>query len=94
MNTKNLVEITALKELKAKFDIADIDIEFNKLHELLFSMYHIGYQIIADNIKEEYKQAFNTFNEEQWKFFIEDMAALLSQLTSSNYKILLNDIKN
>jgi hypothetical protein len=94
MNKENIVEFTALLELKSKYDLKNIDIEFNNLHKVLLSMYHMGYELIASNIKEEYKEALNTFNPEQWDYYIEDLDAVLTQLTKNNYRVLLNDIKS
>lgn len=92
METKFLVEKTALKELNSKFDLG-IDLNYSPLNDVLFSMYHFGYDLISEKIKEEYKEALNSLTKEQWLFYLQDLNALMTQLTKNNYKVLLSDIK-
>lgn len=92
MQTQNLVEITALMEMQSKYGL-DIELQTNFMHDLLFGMYHFGYNLIKEHVKPEYEEAFKRLTKEEWQFYITDMNALMSQLTESNYSILLNDIK-
>jgi hypothetical protein len=86
-----IVEKTALIEFSQKYDL-DINIKSNQVTELLQGMYHISFEAIKENVKDEYKNTFLSISEDKWKFLIKDLDALLSQLTKHNYLILLNDI--
>ena len=91
---KYLVEKTALLELKSKYDLDDINLEHNKKTQILFSLYHFGYDTIKNNINETHKKDFESITKNKWLFYLKDINALMTQLTEKNYKILLDDVKN
>lgn len=90
---KYLAEKTALKEFKSKYGYT-YDIKENDYTEILFSIYHTSYETIKNNIKENYKNTFDSLTKEQWLYHIDDMQAIVSQLSEHNYNILLSDIEN
>jgi hypothetical protein len=56
-------------------------------------MYHFGgYDLISRRRLPGYKEALSTLTRDEWLFYLQDLDALMTQLTESNYKILLNNI--
>ena len=86
-----LTEITALKEFKSKYGL-DYDLPETKLSEVLFVIYHNGYETMLEHATEEYREALGTYTKEKWQLLVTDLNAILSQLTENNYKILLADV--
>ena len=91
---KNLVEITALLEFKSKYNLENIDLKHTKKTQILFSLYHFGYETIKNSINKTHEKEFKNVSKKDWLYYLSDLNALMTQLTEKNYTILLNDIKN
>lgn len=91
-NINRIVTAAALKDFSSKYDI-EIGNVNNPYSDILITLYHLGYSI-NDRLLDGYDKLFKDFTESEWRYMIEDLDALLSQLTNSNYKILLDDYKN